>query len=94
MAPLRTPGHSLTLTAAPINVMGPVKQERGVLFLLDWTPAPLHRGTKRFTYHVGSSKSEHILQLITVISSHVIILNRSDFNSHTCGRMKKCYYCF
>lgn len=46
VAPFRTLAHSLTLTAVPINVMGVHSStKRGVLFLLDWAPAPLHRST-------------------------------------------------
>lgn len=46
VAPFRTPAHSLTLTAVPINVMGVQSSIKGgVPFLLDWTPAPLHRST-------------------------------------------------
>ncbi len=78
VAPFRTLAHSLTLTAVPINVMGVQSSRKGgIQFLLDWTPAPLHRSTNCFTYHFGSGKSEHKLQLITVIWCLVIILNWS-----------------
>lgn len=80
VTPFRTHAHSKTLNAVPINTMG-VQWSRkgGVPFLFDWT----HSTEALTAYHFGSSKSEHILQLITDFLSHVIILNWSNFYSHT-----------